>query len=616
MKQMKDYNKKSTKGFFSLLFGLTCTMMAACVDEMEPQQTGTFLSLNVQTAAIESRGLIESATLPDGHSIGLTLVDASETTYDGRLYQNVKATASTGKTPQEWTFDNQMLLSATKGTLYAYYPHNSDITDITQIPVVAGETDYMYATPVESINDTKHEAKVTMQHALAAIRLKIVRGTYYGTGEISSVSVQGDGIANTGILNAINGELSSVEGAGTAIVNDNTFTLSTIAQVKDFIFIPVSGTLAIPSFFVTVDGKQYEASASALTFERGIVYEYTLTVNSKEMTLSDVTIGDWGYNQSGNPVIDCGYKITLAGDIYNFAFSNTVYPNGRVDIVVVSLEDDGKYIDDISCSEGCTFTKSLDEKGYLNIVLSEISKDITITFNGKSEYIDFDIAPNGVYAVAQNGKGLAVENADENCIAVALIVNDAAVPQRIMIEKTENYDISSKTFAWGSRYDDISLKNLTSNDGYLPSINGDYYVSSGTKLTADYRKYTNANYCLGDYNGSSNTNIIINEDASGFGWYTNTFNEQGNTNNAGYSDWYVPAGGQLGLMFFYKTAINETLTKIAGTNISEKAYWSSSEENNTGGTNGKAHYINFSNGYVSVASKANKYNIRLIRNIE
>lgn len=594
--------------------------MAACVDEIEPQQTGTLLSLNVQTAAIESRGLIESATLPDGHSVGLTLVDASETTYDSRSYQNVKATASTGKTPQEWTFDNQMLLSATKGTLYAYYPHNSDITDITQIPVVAGETDYMYATPVENINETKYEAKVTMQHALAAIRLKIVRGTYYGTGEISSVSVQGEGIANTGMLNAINGELSSINGVGTAIVNDNTFTLSTTAQLKDFIFIPVSGTSATPSFFVTVDGKQYEASASALTFERGIVYEYTLTINSKEMTLSDVTIGDWGYNESGNPVIYCGYKITLAGDIYNFAFSNTVYPNGRVDIVVVSLEDDGKYIDDISCSEGCTFTKSLDEKGYLNIVLSEISKDITITFNGKSEYIDFDIAPNGVYAVAQNGKGLAVENADENCVAVALIVNDAPVPQRIMIEKNgeSNAEWQGKSSIYLGENADLSITNFDTANG--TNSNGYLGGTSTPRLNKDFTTWTAG--ALSDFNGKGNTSIIIQEGTAPYQDkypymvdVLNAFNQQGNTGNQGFSDWYLPACGQLALIYIFKSDINIALQKIGGTTFDTEEYWSSSE-----GLYSNSWYVDFSYGKVDSTSKdfSNGYYVeaRFIRDIE
>ena len=77
---------------FSLLLAV-CMVFTACADETEEFRTGTRLQLDVATAKIESRALIESATLPDGHSIGLMLVDGSGTQYDGVTYRNVKATA-------------------------------------------------------------------------------------------------------------------------------------------------------------------------------------------------------------------------------------------------------------------------------------------------------------------------------------------------------------------------------------------------------------------------------------------------------------------------------------------------------------------------------------------
>ena len=50
--------------------------------------------------------------------------------------------------------------------------------------------------------------------------------------------------------------------------------------------------------------------------------------------------------------------------------------------------------------------------------------------------INLRTAPNGVYAVARNGKGLTVEEADSSCIGVALITDN----QRIMIAKTNATD--------------------------------------------------------------------------------------------------------------------------------------------------------------------------------
>ena len=111
----------------------------SCTDDSETFIIdGTSLQLNVKTAGIETRGLIESATLPDGHSIGLTLTDAGGTTYDNISYNNIKSTASTGATPQTWSLASAVNLSSTNGTLYGYYPYSNSVTDITlprEIPI-------------------------------------------------------------------------------------------------------------------------------------------------------------------------------------------------------------------------------------------------------------------------------------------------------------------------------------------------------------------------------------------------------------------------------------------------------------------------------------------------
>ena len=44
-----------------------------------------------------------------------------------------------------------------------------------------------------------------------------------------------------------------------------------------------------------------------------------------------------------------------------------------------------------------------------------------------------------------------------------------------------------------------------------------------------------------------------------------------------YNDWYVPACGQLALMYLAKTDINAALAKIGGTAFESYFYWSSSE---------------------------------------
>ena len=605
--------------------------LTACTDDNEHlTQVGTPLQLNVQTAAIQSRGLIESATLPDGHAIGLTLVDVSDATYDNIAYNNIKATSSTGKVPQTWTLANDILLSATNGVLYGYYPYNEDVTDITQIPVAVDDTDYMYATPVTEVNDGKATPNVVMNHALAAIRLNIVRGTYTGTGQVTAVSVKGDNIATFGTLNAKTGALTSLTGTGSAVTNSTAFTLSTTAKQIDCIIVPVINTSAAPTITMTIDGKEYIATPSAVTFEQGSIYQYTLTVDAKDISLSDVTVGDWGYSDSGNPVIHAGYNITLAGDIEGIAFSNTVNDDGSVTIKAVPVEDNAK-VKEVACSSNVTCTQTEGDNGMRTIVLNNLQGDVTVTFNGLFKpvvgSIDLTTASNGVYAVAQNGKGVTIADADESCIAVALIVNDAPTPQRLMIEKNgeENttsikaaYEADGATntgvaFYWGMQLADItSITNYaltggggTTYYGYLPRADGTY--QSTPNLSGDYTTWTSG--ALSDFNGKANTAAIIatpdtdsNTRYANMGTYCTIFNATA-AENQGYTDWYIPACGQLSLMHLNWTAINNALTKIGGWTIMDTLYWSSSEYGSSEYDGAGGYWVSLGDGKVSSYGK-------------
>ena len=629
-----------TKGLLSLLLISACTTFTACNEETEDVfNTQSKLNLKVQTAAIETRGLIESATLPDASQIGLMLVDASGTTYDTKTYNNIKATASTGKTPQTWTLDSQVLLSSTDGTLYGYYPYNSSVTDLTKVPVSAGETDYMYATPAEGLNDGSYNANVTMNHALAAIRLKIVRGTYTAAGSVTNLAIKGDNIATSATLNAKTGTLTSPTGAGTAINKTVTQTLSSSAQTTDFIFVPVTGSSAQPTFTATIDGKDYVATAGATSFAQGNLYEYTLTIDAKAITLSDVKVGDWSYNQSGNPVINAGYDITLAGDMEGIAFSNTINNDGSVTITALPVEEYVK-VKEVTCSSNATCTQTEGDNGRRTIVLSNIQGDVTVTFNGLLKpvvgTIDLKTAANGVYAVAQNGLGVDINKANESCIAVALIVNDAPVPQRFWIEKNGESNTTSikaaytadgasnteyQKFYWGMYgSDNTSITNYTQTGGggteslgYLPKANGSY-TSSSNRLSGDYTTWTSG--ALSDFNGKANTAALLAAlDTDSYTTYANMatwcriFNQTA-TENQGYTDWYIPACGQLSLMYMNMTAINNALTKIGGQTIASNYYWSSSEFSSNIGW-----LVYFNDGCVNNCIKKDGCRVRFVRDI-
>lgn len=221
----------------------------------------------------------------------------------------------------------------------------------------------------------------------------------------------------------------------------------------------------------------------------------------------------------------------------------------------------------------------------------------------------WDELENGVYAVSADGKPVTYENADETCIAVALIVNDAPIPQKLMIEKYGEGNTTSiksaytadgatdtgyKYFYWGSYDTEVDgITNYTatggggtSTKGFLPRADGTYY--STPNLSSDYTTWTTG--ALSDFNGKSNTAELLKVTDSdsytkyaNMGTYVSKFNGLSPDENQGKSDWYIPALGQLALIYLNRTDINSVLTKIGGVTLIDDAYWSSSERSSTYG---------------------------------
>ena len=539
-----NFNPTNTliKGFLSLL--LITTTLTACndADEAIPSQASNKLNITVGLNTPQSRTIITGNTLPDASVVGVRLDDDEATDYDD--YAALAFTASTVDAKQVWTPNTDVVLSETEGTIYAYWPYSST-TDITAIQVdvtAAEQTDWLYATPVENVNESNASVPVTLNHMLTNVKIAINRGTYVGTGNISNITIQSDGFATGGTFNAAQATpaFTAVTGTGDELSRSVTATLGGTAT--DIMVVP-TGTSKAVTFTATIDDVDYTVTSSDVELEEGKSYEYTLSLNSTFMSIASVAVNPW-----------------------------TSVPK-----------------DDLT----------------LEKVQANANTGPAINSAGKA---------NGVYAVTATGELIDYNTADNTCIGVALIVNDAPTPQRIMIEKTQSYDATNTIFYWGTNlYDkDVSgITNWTGGNGYLPKADGTY--PSTPNLSSDYTTWTSGE--LSDFNGKNNTNAIITAytehsvdmDARDMCKVLQTFNAGTYGSNQGFTDWYIPACGQLALIYLNKTAINEALTAIGGTTFDVYYYWSSSECSyligwyvsfDSGGVNGKAKNINHSVRFV------------------
>lgn len=193
---------------------------------------------------------------------------------------------------------------------------------------------------------------------------------------------------------------------------------------------------------------------------------------------------------------------------------------------------------------------------------------------------------NGVYAVTADGQLIDYNTADSSCIGVAFI----SANQKVMIAKADaTNDGSNYNLYWGKNLLGKNVPNLANND--------------------------NDTAAMADYNGKSNTAAIIASYAA-FGIEMDsrdmckvfeTYNE------GGYTDWYIPAAGQLYEFYSNITAINEALAVIGGNAFSPYAYWSSSEKSIDG-----AWLVRISDGdvYYNTKSSVNNYVfVRLVRDL-
>ena len=144
-------------------------------------------------------------------------------------------------------------------------------------------------------------------------------------------------------------------------------------------------------------------------------------------------------------------------------------------------------------------------------------------------------------------------------------------------------------------YDDkscaIDINNLDPNRtpiGVVYDVSRKLAISleqgSSLKWASEYHdipgltNYNSSSAVQGDYNGKSNTSkIIAHGDSNGYDTPAADYAYNYSTTGTNKGDWYLPAGGELQLIYNNRTTLNNSLSKVRGTQLATSSYWSSSE---------------------------------------
>ena len=211
---------------------------------------------------------------------------------------------------------------------------------------------------------------------------------------------------------------------------------------------------------------------------------------------------------------------------------------------------------------------------------------------------------NGVYAVNADGNPVNAEDANETCIAVALVNGN----HKFMIAKNDASNENGNTAYWGKELKGKSVPGCSTKNGATEFM--DKYGTDPTAWTTGP---------LSDFNGKSSTVAInaaydkhgISIDPDDMCNMVNMFNADLNYDNIGKNDWYIPSCGQFGVILLNKTEINSVLVLIGGAKLSvSSAYWVSTQYNYS-----DAFTMSVASNYIGRTGKSDKKAIRFIRDI-
>ena len=523
--------KIAINNFFRNILSLVfITSAVACTDEVETAQSGDdvplALSVNIQNPlSIGSRAIVDGTTLPDGSQFGVSLKTNAGTDYDNKGYTNVLYTVS----GSQCTSDTEVMLSMAEAKVYSYHPYNEDVTDITRIPVsiaadVAEQDDYMYGIYSSGIvSKIAPNVSFTMKHVLAGIKVSIKKTSDATDYSASKITVKSGGMAKSGYMNAMNGSLNDLVGAGDEFSQNVSLDLTTEYQSTDVFYFLPTGKNATLRFVVTVDGTDYVVVSSAIQLQQGTVYEYKLNFDNQNI---DAAMG-----------LGVAAVTAYAGSSQN---GGNLYPR----------------------------TPSHGE----------------------------------VFAVSEDGDLISADFADETCIAAALVVGNhqfwiAKDQVQAKWPSSNNSGITDYSFTGGGS---------TGSSGYLLKPNWTY--QSSPYLSADYTTWTTG--ALSDFNGKANSAELEKTTTDGYIGKALVDFKADETKNLGKSDWYVPALGQLALIYMNMNELNTVLTAIGGTALESDGFWSGSE-----GDSGYAWGVGFSGGLVGYDDRGNGYRVRFVRDI-
>ncbi|QIU92888.1 fimbrillin family protein [Bacteroides faecium] len=288
----------------SLLLCLSIITYCSCSENYEEENSNKSSILEI-TTGIQTRSVIESTSFSGGEQIGVYASDTEGEDYAEGSW-NMKAVYN-----NKWYFDNPLILSEQKATIYAYYPYNEKATigkstfvNITPnvYEAIGGQADYLYGQG--EADATYPTAKITFKHALARITFAIKRDKNdAGNGVLNKITLRNalgkKTISTTGTMDITTGTITPNVKENASVILSTNYTLNNSTEQKvDILVIPTEITEGDVELVLTIDEGLYVIKMPATKWEKGQQYTYPIIINRTDAHMGEITkaqIGDYYY---------------------------------------------------------------------------------------------------------------------------------------------------------------------------------------------------------------------------------------------------------------------------------------------------------------------------------
>lgn len=307
----------------ALLILTLAASLVSCGKSSVPESERETVPLVFESPSIvhaqESKASVDGINFPprpSAYPLGIWIVRGGTFQEQMTPFRNMKSELNVGADDEiHWNYyiydgtqqyDVIYVLKGKAADVYAYHPWRSSVSDITAVPFVSGQDDWMWAEPLHlSSADTDTDDPISrplrFHHAMTCIEVNI-RCVYQGNVYLTSMTLtdkcDSPRLSSGGTMNAATGELSCNPPVSSIRISPNTFVSHQSAGTTFYIMMPSVGSednpldlgnkpMELSFVFNGVDAEtkftlpNVMGGEELVSFKRGYKYKYKLVLDNK-----------------------------------------------------------------------------------------------------------------------------------------------------------------------------------------------------------------------------------------------------------------------------------------------------------------------------------------------